>query len=76
MKDHRELKKLVIVKLEKFSVEGNLPTARELYYEIRAESPGAVIKGFKSFVRLIPSINRVEAMQPAKGQPCVYKLQK
>lgn len=57
MKDRTELKELVIKKLE---VRKQPPQAIEIFKEIRGEHPRLVIKGFRSFVKIINSFPEVK----------------
>lgn len=70
MKDHKELKTLVVRTLQ---VKENYPTARELYHNIKQEQPRLVIKGFKSFVKVLNSFPEITPINEVKGRPQFYK---
>ena len=64
-----ELNKLVVATLGKTPWN---PTARQLFREVRDESPNLVRKGFRSFVKII---NQYENVCSAGGKDVmVYKV--
>jgi hypothetical protein len=72
MKEHIELKKVIVAKLETCK---NFPTANELYWEIRHEVPQITKRyEFKSFVKLINCFKEVEPVRVCKGKAMVYGL--
>jgi len=72
MKQHIELKKVVIAMLSIHSKE--YPTASQLYGEIRHEVPQITKKyEFKSFVKLINCFPEVEPIRECKGKAMIYK---
>ena len=50
------------------------PSARDLFNTIRAEQPGVVRKGFKSFVKVVNTLEVVERVTIIKGQPAIYRI--
>jgi hypothetical protein len=72
MKEHTELKKVVIAKLS----HSNFPqTASEMYYEIRHEFPKITrVYEFKSFVKLINCFPEVQPIKECSGKASVYKV--
>lgn len=73
MKDHNELHQLVVSTLEFYENKGINPTAKEVYSDIRSESPRMVHKGFKSFVRVFNSFPEVQPVRKIDDGTYTYK---
>lgn len=73
MKEHKELKKLVVFTLEQYSSRGYCPRAKELYHDIASQDPKLTKNGFRSFVKIVNSFKEVEAVGRI-GAPKIYKV--
>jgi len=73
MEKHENLNKLVCKTLKFYEDKGINPTAKEVYSEIRDESPKTVNKGFKSFVKVMNSFPEVQQVKKIDGGINTYK---
>lgn len=67
-----DLNKLVILTLTK---DGPMP-CRDLFNNIRQDNPGAVIKGFKSFVRKVAVMPQIERQIVKTTMPPLYFIKR